>query len=123
MNLAIILFGALSVLAGIVILFNPEVIFGHLRRNIDRPAIQITAVAVRLVIGALLIQQSAQSKYPLAIEILGWLAIAAAAIMAVMGRRNFIALMTWALDFLKPYGRAGGVFAAAFGGFLVYAFV
>ncbi len=123
MTALIIIFGALTLLVGVVILINPEVIFGYLRSNHDKLAIHILAVVVRLIIGALLISQSSLSKYPLAIEILGWLSIAAALSLAVMGRHNFHGLLSWALTFLKPFGRAGGVFAAAFGGFLIYAFV
>jgi hypothetical protein len=119
----IIVFGALTFLAGVVIVVNPEVIFGFLRRNLDKPAIHILAVVVRLILGALLIFQTDLSKYPLVIEILGWLSIVAALSLAVIGRQNFIRLMSWVLNFLKPFGRVGGVFAAAFGGFLVHAFV
>jgi hypothetical protein len=91
----IIIFGALTLLAGVVILINPEVIFGYLRSNFDKAVI----------------------------EILGWLSIVAALSLAAMGRHNFHRLMSWALIILKPYGRVGGVFAAVFGGFLIYAFV
>jgi hypothetical protein len=119
----IIIFGALILLAGVVIVIDPEVIFGYLRRNIDRLTIHILAVVVRLVIGVLLIHQSDLSKFPLVVEIIGWLSIVTALSLAFMGRHNFRRLMTWALNFLKPFGRAGGVFAAAFGGFLIYAFV
>ena len=123
MTALIIIFGVLTLLAGIVIVINPEVIFGFLRSNHDKLAIHILAVVVRLIIGALLISQSGLSKYPLVIEILGWLSVVAALSLAVMGRYNFHRLMSWALKFFKPFGRVGGVFAAAFGGFLIYAFI
>ncbi|WP_457553497.1 hypothetical protein [Desulfobacula sp.] len=123
MTALIIIFGALTLLAGIIILINPELIFGFLRNNFDKPALHIIAVVVRLVIGVLLIYQSSISKFPFVIEIIGWLSIAAAIFTGVMGRRNFNRLMLWALTFLKPFGRVGGVFAAAFGLFLIYAFV
>ena len=123
MTAFIIIFGALTLLVGMVILINPDVIFGYLRSNHDKLAIHILAVVVRLIIGALLISQSELSKYPLVIEFLGWLSIVAALSLAVMGRQNFHRLMSWALNFLKPFGRVGGVFAATFGGFLIYAFV
>jgi len=123
MTALIIIFGALTLLAGMVIVINPEAIFGYLRSNYDKLAIHILAVVVRLIIGTLLISQSGLSNYPLVIEILGWLSIVAALSLAVMGRHNFLRLMSWALNVLKPFGRVGGVFAAAFGGFLIYAFV
>ncbi len=123
MTLLIILFGALTLSAGIVIIINPEIIFGYLRKNLDKLSLHILAVAVRLVIGFLLISQASVSTFPLTIEILGWLSIAAATTFALIGRRKFKRLMSWALSLLKPFGRIGGIFAAAFGAFLIYAFV
>jgi hypothetical protein len=123
MTLLIIVFGALTLLVGIVIVINPEDIFGFLRNNLDKLSIHIMAVVVRLVLGALLIDQSNISKFPFVIEIIGWLSIAAALFLAVMGRRNFNRLMLWALSLSKPFGRVGGVLAGAFGSFLIYAFI
>jgi len=123
MTMVIITFGALTLSAGIVILINSEVIFGFLRNNLDRLELHILAVVVRIVLGVLLIYQSSLSKFPLVIEIIGWLSIVAAIILAVMGRRNFRRLMSWALSLAKPIGRVGGVIAMAFGAFLIYAFV
>jgi hypothetical protein len=123
MTVLIIIFGVLTLLAGIVIVINPEVIFGFLRNNLDKPVLHILAVLVRLFLGALLIYQSNVSKFPLAIEVIGWLSIVAAIFLAVMGRRNFNRLMSWALSLVKPIGRVGGILAVAFGAFLIYAFV
>jgi hypothetical protein len=123
MTALIVIFGAMILLAGVVIAINPEIVFGYLRNNPDRLTIHILAVVVRLLIGVLLVSQSSLSKFPLTVEFLGWFSIFAALFLAVMGRYNFQRLMCWALTFLKPFGSVGGVFAAAFGGFLIYAFV
>ena len=123
MTLLIIIFGALTLLAGIVIVISPEVIFGFLRKNLDKLVLHILAVVVRLVLGTLLIYQSNISEFPFVIEVIGWLSIVAAIFLAVMGRRNFNRLMSWALSLSKPFGRVGGVLAVAFGAFLIYAFV
>ncbi len=123
MTVLIIIFGALNLLAGIVIVINPEVIFGFLRNNLDKLELHILAIVVRLVLGVLLIYQSNVSKFPFVIEIIGWLSIVAAIFLAVIGRRNFNRLMSWALSLVKPFGRFGGVLAAAYGAFLIYAFV
>lgn len=123
MTVLIIIFGALNLLAGIVIVINPEVVFGFLRNNLDKLELHILAIVVRLILGVLLIYQSNESKFPFVIEIIGWLSIVAAIFLAVMGRRNFTRLMSWALSLVKHFGRVGGVLAAAFGAFLIYAFV
>ncbi|MBT8129363.1 MAG: hypothetical protein KJP10_05180 [Gammaproteobacteria bacterium] len=122
MTILIILFGLLTLLAGVIIVINPEIIFGYLRDNLDRPWLQRVAIIVRLVLGILLIHTAGLSRFPLIIEILGWLSIAAAIMFALMGRQRFLKLMSWAFSLLKPYGRIGGLFAMAFGGFLVYAY-
>jgi uncharacterized membrane protein HdeD (DUF308 family) len=123
MIILIILFGLLTLLAGVIIVINPEIIFGYLRDNLDRPWLQLVAVAARLVLGILLIYTAGLSRFPLIIELLGWLSIAAAITFALMGRQRFLKLMSWAFSLLKPYGRIGGLFAMAFGGFLVYAYI
>lgn len=123
MTIIIIFFGLMTCVAGLVIVFDPDIVFGPIRKNLEKVSLQVVAVGVRVVLGILLIQFAGGSKFPTIIEVLGWLSIAAAAAFAAIGRRRFVSLMTWALSLLKPYGRIGGVFAMAFGGFLVYAFV
>jgi hypothetical protein len=119
----IIFFGALTFLVGIIILINPEIIFGLLRKHSDKIELHILAVVIRLILGAFLLYSADASKYPLAIEIIGWLSIIAAVFLAVIGRKNFSKLMAWALSLMKPVSRVGGILAVAFGLFIVYAFV
>ncbi len=122
MTLMIIIFGTLTLFAGIVILINPLVIFDYLRKYLDTLELHILAVVVRLVLGVLLISQSSISRFPFVIEIIGWLSVAGSIFLAVMGRHNFKRLMSWAFSLVKPVGRAGGVLAVTFGAFLIYAF-
>ncbi|MEE8426907.1 MAG: hypothetical protein V3S15_06445 [Woeseiaceae bacterium] len=119
----IIIFGALILIASIVILIRPEIVFGFLRTKLDRPKLHVLAVAVRLVLGILLIDQSNASRYPFVIEIIGWLLMVTAVFLGVMGRHNFKRLMSWALSLVGTYGRVAGFLATAFGSFLVYAFI
>ena len=123
MTLIIIIFGVLTLLSGIFIFLEPEVIFGYLKKHIDKVGLHFMAVALRFFLGALFISQSDVSRYPLVIEILGWLSIAAAIFLMVIGRDIFKRIMTWALSLEKPFVRAGGIVAAGFGTFLVYAFM
>ena len=123
MTVFIIIFGTLTCLAGIVIFVNPEIVFGFLRKHSAKIELQILAIAIRLILGTFLIYQSGASKYPFVIEIIVWLSIVAAVFFAVIGRNNFSRLMAWALSLVKTLGRVGGVFASAFGAFLIHAFV
>jgi len=119
----IILFGFLTLLAGTLIAINPDVIFGFLRKNLDKLGLHVFAVVIRLVLGVLLIYQSHASKYPFLIEIIGWLSIIAALFLALIGRRRFTRFMSWALSQVKPIARIGGLFAMLFGAFIIYAFI
>lgn len=123
MIIFILIFAALTCLAGMVIIVNPEIVFGFLRRYSDRVELHLLAVVIRLVLGVCLIYQASVSRYPLAIEIIGWLSIVAAVIFAVIGREKFIQLMAWALSMVNIMGRVGGLFASIFGAFLFYAFI
>lgn len=123
MTIFIIIFGALTCLAGIIILISPAIVFGFLQKHSEKIELQILAIALRLVLGIFLIIQSGVSKYPFVIEIIGLLSIIAAVFFAVIGRNNYIRLMNWALSQVKTLGRIGGIFASAFGAFLIYAFV
>lgn len=123
MSSLIILFGALTLLAGLVIIANPETIFGLLEKHIEKLWLQVVAIAVRLLLGILLIYLANVSKYPLAIEIIGCISIVADAVIALMGSGNFKRLIAWTLNLTRPIGRIGGGVAVFFGTFLTYAFI
>jgi hypothetical protein len=122
MHYLIIAFGLAIALAGVVLLINPEKLFGILRKNFEHPAIHILAVVIRLVLGGLLIYLAGQSRFPPVIEILGWLSIIAALVLAVIGRSRFKRMLSWALSLVKPLGRVSGFAALILGVFLVYSF-
>jgi hypothetical protein len=121
MNYIIILFGIATIVAGIIIVINPATVFGLLRRKLESLGLHISAVVVRIILGAALIICAAESKYPTAILILGWISIVAAAVLGIMGRTKFKRLMSWALNVAPSFGRLGGLLAILFGGFLIHA--
>jgi len=121
MNYIIILFGTATIVAGIIILINPETVFGLMRRKSESLGLHILAVVVRIILGVALIVYATESKYPTAISILGWISIVAASVLGIMGQANFRRLMSWALSLAPPFGRIGGLLAILFGGFLIHA--
>jgi len=123
MNYLVILFGAATLVAGIIILINPETVFGLLHRKSESLGMHILAVVVRIILGVALILCAAGSKYPTAILILGWISVAAATVLGVMGRTNFKRLMSWALGLAPSLGRIGGLLAILFGAFLIHAVI
>ena len=123
MNYIIILFSTATIVAGITIVINPETVFGLIRRNSESLSLHILAVVIRIIIGVALIMCATESKYPTAILIIGWISIVAASVLGIMGRTNFMRLMSWALSIAPSLGRIGGFLAIFFGGFLIHAVV
>ena len=123
MTITITLFSILIFLAGIVLLINPKPLFDFLGKNLNKSYVYISAVIVRLVLGAFLVATASQSKFPVAVQILGWLFIAVAVGLVIVGNSNFKKLVSWVLSRFAPYARVSGLFAVLFGGLLLYAYV
>lgn len=119
----ILVFGILILLIGAAILVKPNTVFAYLGRHSKSLNIHIMAVVVRLILGAALITYAAESRYPVILQVLGWISVAAAIGLAVIGRTKFISLMDWAMKLADSVGRYAGILAMVFGGFLVYAVV
>ena len=120
---ALLLFGVLTLIAGVAIIVNPDIVFGVLRRNSEELGLQVLAIGARRVVGALLIHSAGISRFPRTMDVIGWLAIVAVITFAGIGRNNFKRFIAWALSLQKTYGRVAGLIAICFGGFLVYAIV
>jgi hypothetical protein len=123
MNYIIILFGLATIVAGVIIVINPDTVFGLLRKKSDVLGLHVLAVVARLILGTALIWCASSSKYPTAISIIGWITIVAAVVLGIMGRENFKRLMSWALGVSHIFARMGGILAVFIGAFLVYALV
>ena len=121
--LMILIFAVVILTAGVMILINPEMVFSHMRKNAKKARLQILAVVVRMVFGALLIYHAGESKFPLTMEIIGWVSLVAAIGLVLVGPHRFSRLMLWALSHVKRYGRVAGAVAVSFGVFLIYAFI
>ena len=79
------------------------------------------AMIVRLLLGITLLVAAPTAKFPSALMIIGWIAIAAAIVVVLLGRQRLRQLVQWFLDrFSPPIIRTWLLFAIAFGCFLVY---
>lgn len=121
MNYIVLLFGALISLGGILMLLKPDVIFKLFAKHTDSVGLHVFAVVVRIFLGIALIVAALQSRFPVILQVLGWLSIITAFVLVVMGRARFKGLINWALCMRSPLKRLVGVIAVLFGMFLVYA--
>ena len=119
----ILLFAALVLLTGTVLAARPAPLLGWMRDHADAPWLHALAVSVRLLLGVLLIVAADASRLPLVVAVLGWITLFAGIGLAAIGRDRFRRFVTWALGMPDAAVRTGGVLAALFGAFLIYAFV
>jgi hypothetical protein len=79
------------------------------------------AVGIRLLLGWSLVQVAAVSRCPMALTVLGWIAIAAAVALVLVGRERVGRLITWGTARPTWLLRAWCVFGLALGAFIVWA--
>lgn len=123
MTVLIIIFGALTFFAGLVIAVHPASILGFLRRQLGKVELHVLNVAIRVVFGISMISQANLSKFSLVIEIIGWFCIGIAVILTLLRRERFNRVIAWAVSLVEIYSYVAGVLIMMFGAFLIYAFV
>ena len=121
MQYLIILFGVLIITVALVMLIRPIPFTNYLRHYSTTISMQVLAVVVRIILGLALILYADQSKFPIILEIIGWLSVAAAITVAVIPHVQFERLISWVLDRSEHYVWVGALAALGFGVFLVYA--
>ncbi|WDE09399.1 hypothetical protein [Thalassomonas haliotis] len=108
-------------LAGFVIVFKADLLFQYLEKHAADPALHLLAVAFRLILGLLLLLVAENSKFPLVVALIGYLAIIAAVILLLIGRQKFSRLILGFLPEAKKWHPLGGLLATFFAVFLFYA--
>ena len=119
----ILLFALLMLVAGIILLIKPAIVFDFINGNANSASLYRAAIIIRLVLGILLIYLADLSRYPGAVHFIGWVAIIAAVMLILMERQNFARLLELLIPRITPWGRITGLAALLFGFFLLYAFV
>ena len=123
MKIFIILLGIfIFIMAGAMTL-RPKLFIDTMLRYAETAWMQILAAAVRIAIGVVLVLYAGQTHFPLTLQIIGWIAIAAGVIIALMPAAKFIQLVNWALGRFSRYTRIAALFAVLFGAFLIYAVI
>lgn len=121
MQVLIILFSLLIILMAGALLFKSKEMTEFLLKNSGRNWMQVVAAAVRIVIGILLVLYAPQSRFPLALQVIGWLAVAAGVVIALIPPSKFQRMIHWVFERFGRYTRWAALGAVLFGGFLIYA--
>jgi hypothetical protein len=121
MKTFIIIFGIFIIVMAGFMLLRPKDFGATLMKYSEALWMHILAVAVRLAFGIVLVLYADQSRFPLALQIIGWIGIAAGVILAFTPRAKFTQLVKWAFERFSAYIQIAAFSALLFGGFLIYA--
>ena len=118
--MVLIIGGTVVVLAGWG-MFAPGKLMMFVRSAMDQHWGMYIAIAVRLVLGLALISVAPSSLFPVVFQVLGWIAIISAVVLAAVGRERVRRLIAWVSErFSASIIRLWLLFGIAFGAFLVY---
>ncbi len=99
----------------------PGRLIGMVTGVMDRPSGMRVAVGARLLLGFALIVAASASMFPTTFRVLGWIAIAAAIALPVLGRKYLSTLLASVAGWPPLFLRLWLLLGVAFGGFLVHA--
>ncbi len=86
-KIIIALFGVLMCLGGLTILILPEKFKNFMNRWTGQPRF-LFAVIIRVVLGAILLSEAANLKFPLAMKIIGAIFILVAVVLLLVGQER-----------------------------------
>jgi hypothetical protein len=121
MRTFIILFSAFIIAMAGAMALRPKQFTDALLRHARATWLHVLAAGTRIAIGLALVLYAEQSGFPRTLTILGWFAIAAGAMLALVPPSKFERLIRWSLERFGKFNRVAALFAVIFGGFLIYA--
>ena len=121
MNNIVLLFGVFILLGSVTLIVNPKYIFGIFTKYGETLSIHIFAIIVRIILGIALVIAAADSKYPIALQILGWLTLIVVLVLSAIGRERFKSLIKWSMGINPSIQRVMGLFGILFGSLLFHA--
>jgi len=121
MKYAAIAFGVFVILATVYALPKTQAAM-QLARSVVSSRWLYAAALARILIGVMLLAVASDSRYPVAIEALGWLIVFAGLLLVVIPRSALLKMFSWIEALPRPVFLLASPFAVAFGGFIVYSF-
>lgn len=121
MTVAITGFGFVVLVFGACGLVRPKVLIGLVERAFSSRQGLFLTFAFRAVFGILLVTAASETRFPLAIGVLGVLALLSAASIPFLGYQRIRRLVGWWTTQPGHVVRVTSLFVCAFGVFLIYA--
>lgn len=121
MDVIVIFFGLVLAASGMIMLLQPRLVMDTMCSFADEKWLQVVTVATRFVLGSVLLVCAEQTRFPLALQIIGLSALTIGIGIALIPALTFRYWVTALLHYLQPYARLGSLALMALGVFLIYA--
>ena len=119
----IFIFGIMVLLGGLILLVKPDCVINIFIKFKNSLGFHSGAVIARIILGIALVAGSPGSRYPLILEVLGWLTLAAAAVLCLIGRNRFIKMIDLVIGTPRIFKRVMGFLGILFGCFFIHAVI
>lgn len=101
-------------------LIVPRQLTKFVRTYWQRKSSMPVAVIARLILGSLLIAAAPDTRYPLAFQVIGWVAIVAAMLLPIFGKQRVGRIIAWLDERPKTLMRLWLIFGLAFAAFIIF---
>lgn len=115
----VVLFGAVMIALSVWGLVVPARLMAMVGNVMNQARGMWIAVGARIVLGVALVVAAPQSMFPTAFAVVGWVALAAAVVLPLVGRARVASLVTWFDRIPRPLVRVWLLVGLAFGAFLI----
>jgi hypothetical protein len=117
----IVVFGLFVIVMTGMLAFRPKLITDFMLRHAAETWMHVLAAVMRIIIGVALLLYASQSRFPLTLQILGWITVAAGVIVALIPPSKFKQLIIWAFGRFGDYTRIAALAGMILGVFIIYA--
>ena len=121
MGLLIIFSGLILATTGMLMLIQPRLVMDTLHSLVDEEWLQFVTATSRVVLGSVLLVCAEQTRFPLALQIMGLISLTAGMGITLLPAAAFRHFLSGILKRYRPYARMGSVLLIGAGSFLVYA--
>ena len=121
MSTIVAYFAIIILSLGVLLLIAPALILDYIRDKADVTGFRVTAVSLRVILGAVLLVLADASRFPLLITLLGALSLVSGIALALLPRNTFVRMIRTLTDMPSALARIGGIGAAVLGWFMIYA--
>lgn len=117
---AIAVFGLVMVVISLIAVVKPEAWGQMILKFVRFPYFHPFEILIRVVFGTLFVVYADETKFPLTVEIVGFVLLGVAVALSLITPSRHRRVAHWLVEKLSKYFRPAGFVSLTFGAFLIY---